>query len=184
MKWGSPNTTAVSHTNHHVMPQDTFLENKLVNCSLASESLTRAGRVVASAVAGGPVLEVVVAVVRPQAAVVEAEHVVHPVRLSRDAGGSLEGRRAPVVRSVRSAPPDGVCRQDLCTGAVIATLLSRRVHGTVGGFTKHNVEVTMTKQISIHPLLCLRGWSQSHHTATVERQTTDSHSHLKTTESL
>lgn len=69
-------------------------------------------------------LEVVVAVFGPQAAVVEAQHVVDPVGLPRDPGGALEGRRAPVVGSVRGAAPDGVGRQDLGTRAVVATLLS------------------------------------------------------------
>lgn len=36
------------------------------------------------AVTGGPVFEVVMAVVRPEAAVIEAEDIVYPVRLSRD----------------------------------------------------------------------------------------------------
>lgn len=81
--------------------------------------------------------EVVVAVVRPQAAVVEAEDVIDPVGLSRDTRRPLVGRRAPVVRSVRSTAPDRVCRQDLSAGAVIAALLSRCIHGAVGTGPKH-----------------------------------------------
>lgn len=74
--------------------------------------------------------EVVLAVVGPQAAVVEAEHVVEPVGLSGHMGGFVEGRRAPVVGSVRSAAPDGVSSQDLRTAAVIATLLACSIQRT------------------------------------------------------
>lgn len=76
-------------------------------------------------------LEVVVAVVRPQAAVVEAEHVVDPVGLARDPRGLPERGRTPVVCSIRSAAPDGVCSQDLGTGAVVAALLARCILGAV-----------------------------------------------------
>lgn len=69
--------------------------------------------------------EVVVAVVGPQAAVVEAEDVVDPVGLPGDVGGFVVWRRAPVVGSVRSAAPHGVSGQDLSPVAVIATLLPR-----------------------------------------------------------
>lgn len=74
--------------------------------------------------------EVVLAVVGPQAAVVEAEDVVDPVGLSGHMGGFVVRRRAPVVCSVRSAAPDGVSSQDLSTGAVIATLLACSIQRT------------------------------------------------------
>lgn len=74
--------------------------------------------------------EVVVAVVGPQAAVVEAEDVVQPVGLSGNMGGLVVRRRAPVVRSVRGAAPDGVSSQDLKTVAVIATLLACSIQRT------------------------------------------------------
>lgn len=75
--------------------------------------------------------EVVVAVVGPQAAVVEAEDVIDPVRLTRNAWGLLVRRRAPVVGSVWGATPNGVTRQDLNAGAVIATLLPCRILRTI-----------------------------------------------------
>lgn len=74
--------------------------------------------------------EVVLTVVGPQAAVVEAEDVVDPVGLSRNMGGVVVWRRAPVVCPVWSAAPDGVSGQDLSTVAVIATLLPRPVQRT------------------------------------------------------
>lgn len=55
-------------------------------------SLTRAGGLVTPAVTGGPVFEVVVAVVRPEAAVVEAENIIDPVGLSRNSRWFLEWR--------------------------------------------------------------------------------------------
>lgn len=88
-------------------------------------------------------LEVVVAVVRPQAAVVKAEHVVHPVGLSGDAGGFPERRRAPVVRPVGSAAPDGVPCQDLSAGAVVATLLSCCILGAVSREQNTNYDHNM-----------------------------------------
>lgn len=69
-------------------------------------------------------LKVVLAVIRPQAAVVEAEHVVLPVREAWDAGGPSVRWGAPVVSSVGRAAPNGVTRQHLGTSAVIATLLT------------------------------------------------------------
>lgn len=87
--------------------------------------LTRAGRGVALAAAGRPVLEVVIAVVGPQAAVVEAEHVIHPVRLPGHTGRLPERRGAPVVSPVRGAAADGVAGQDLSAVVVVATLLAR-----------------------------------------------------------
>ena len=98
------------------------------------------GRLVTPAVTGGPVFEVVVAVVRPQAAVVETEDVVDPVGLSGDSRGFLERWRAPVMCSVWSASPDRVSCQHLSTGAVIATLLSRSVQWTVD---KKNISQTL-----------------------------------------
>lgn len=92
--------------------------------------LTCAGGLVPPAVAGRSVFEVVLTVVGPQAAVVEAEDVVDPVGLSGNMGGFVVWRGAPVVRSVRSAAPDGVSGQDLSTVAVIATLLPRSVQRT------------------------------------------------------
>lgn len=74
--------------------------------------------------------EVELAVVGPQAAVVEAEDVVEPVGLSGNMGGFVVWRRAPVVSSVRSAAPDGVSSQDLSTVAVIATLLACSIQRT------------------------------------------------------
>lgn len=76
--------------------------------------------------------EVVLTVVGPQAAVVEAEDVVDPVGLSGNVGGFVVWRGAPVVRSVWSAAPDGVSGQDLSAVAVIATLLPRSVQRTYG----------------------------------------------------
>lgn len=73
-------------------------------------------------------LEVVLTVVGPQAAVVEAEDVVEPVGLPGDVGGSVVRGRAPVVSSVRSAAPDGVSSQDLRSVDVVATLLARSIH--------------------------------------------------------
>lgn len=58
----------------------------------AAAKLTRAGWGVLSAVTGWPVLEVVVTVVGPQTAVVEAKNVVHPVRLSGHTGRLPERR--------------------------------------------------------------------------------------------
>ena len=75
--------------------------------------------------------EVVLAVVRPQAAVVEAQDVVHPVGHARDAGRPPVGGRAPVVGPVRGAPPDGVGRQDLGPRVVVAALLACSVLWTI-----------------------------------------------------
>ena len=71
--------------------------------------------------------EVVMAVVRPQAAVVEGQDVVDPVGHARDPGGAPVGGRAPVVCPVRCAPPDGVGRQDLGPRLVVAALLARSI---------------------------------------------------------
>lgn len=71
--------------------------------------------------------EVVVTVIRPEAAVVKTEDVINPVGLSWNSRGFLIGRRPPVMSPVWSAPPNRVCSQDLSTGAVITTLLSRGV---------------------------------------------------------
>lgn len=81
--------------------------------------------------------EVVLAVVGPQAAVVEAEDVVEPVRLSGNMGGFVIWRRAPVVCSVRSAAPDRVSSQDLSTVAVIATLLACSIQRTCNRDVPH-----------------------------------------------
>lgn len=78
-------------------------------------------------------LEVNVAVVGPEAAVVEAEDVVEPVGEARDAGGLLVGRGSPVVASVRGAAPHGVPCEHLGAGSVVAALLPRGVSGAVGG---------------------------------------------------
>lgn len=97
--------------------------NPLKTINTHRGDLTWAGGLVTPAVAGGPVFEVVAAVVGPQAAVVEAEDVIDPVRLTRNTRGLLVRRWAPVVCSVWRAAPNGVGRQDLSAGAVIATLL-------------------------------------------------------------
>lgn len=86
--------------------------------------LTRGGWDVRSAVTGWPVLEVVVAVVRPQTAVVEAKNVVYPMGLSGHTGRLPERRRTPVMSSVWGAAADGVTRQYLSTSVVVATLLA------------------------------------------------------------
>lgn len=78
-------------------------------------------------------LEVDVAVVGPEAAVVEAEDVVEPVGEARDAGGLLVGRGSPVVASVRGAAPHGVPCEHLGARSVVAALLPRGVSGAVGG---------------------------------------------------
>lgn len=74
--------------------------------------------------------EVVLAVVGPQAAVVETEHVVSPVGQAGDTGWPDVRRSAPVVPPVRRAAPYGVTRQHLGTSTVIATLLTRSVFRT------------------------------------------------------
>lgn len=81
-------------------------------------------------------LEVVVAVVGPQAAVVEAKDVVYPVRLSGHAGRLPERRRAPVMSPVWGAAADGVARQDLSAGVVVATLLACASRGAVSQTVK------------------------------------------------
>lgn len=80
--------------------------------------------------------EVVVAVVGPEAAVVEAEDVVDPVGLSGDSRRPLVGGRAPVVRSVGGTSSNGVCGQDLSSSAVVTTLLSCGELRTDEGFRK------------------------------------------------
>ena len=90
--------------------------------------------------------EVVHAVIRPEATIVEAQDVVDPVRGSRDLGGPLVGRRAPVVASVRGAPSYGVCCQDLGTCAVVATLLPRCILRAVGTTQRSVCDVTLMSQ--------------------------------------
>lgn len=110
-----------------------YLE-KHVNCFFTNGSLTWAGRLVTPAVTGRPVFEVVVAVVRPQAAVVEAQDIVHPVGLPGNSRRFLVGRWAPVMCSVWSTTPNRVCCQDLSTSAVVTTLLSCCILWTVDRF--------------------------------------------------
>lgn len=88
------------------------------------KDLTSLRRRVGPAVTRGPVFEVVLAVIRPQAAVVEAQDVVLPVREARDSGGLLIWWGAPVMPSVRCTAPSGVTCQHLGACAVIATLLT------------------------------------------------------------
>ena len=68
--------------------------------------------------------EVDLAVVGPQTAVVEAEHVVEPVGEPWDPGRVSVRRRAPVVSPIWGATSNRVPCQDLGPRAVIATLLS------------------------------------------------------------
>lgn len=89
--------------------------------------LTSFGRLVGPAVTGGSVFEVVLAVIWPQAAVVEAEHVVLPVREAWDPWRLFVRRGTPVMPAVRCTAPDGVTCQHLGTCAVIATLLTSAI---------------------------------------------------------
>lgn len=75
-------------------------------------------------------VEVDVAVVGPQAAVVEAQNIVEPVGITGNARGLLVRRRAPVVGSVGGAAPGGVPGQHQSAGAVVAALLPRAEAGT------------------------------------------------------
>lgn len=130
MKWGSPNTTpGIRHQNcwKQKKKKKCYLKHwSYTSCTYSmvkDESLTWRGWLVCPAVTRGAVFEVVMTVVRPQAAVIEAENIIEPVGLGRNSGRFLEGRWAPVVCSVWCAAPDRVCCQDLCSCAVIAALL-------------------------------------------------------------
>lgn len=133
MKWGSPNTTpGIRHEKWRLDPKYHPYEKPWYH-----GKLTRADWLVTPAVTGGPVFKVVVAVVRPQAAVVEAEDVIDPVGLSRNTRRFPEWRWAPVVCSVWGAASNRVCCQDLSTGAVVTTLLSCCILRTVEKSTKY-----------------------------------------------
>lgn len=104
---------------------------------MSYNELTRAGGQVPSAVTGGPMFEVVVAGVGPEAAIVEAEDVIDPVGEPRNPRWSLVGRRAPVVSPVWSATSNGVRCQDLSSGAVVTALLSCGILRTGDKCPKH-----------------------------------------------
>lgn len=87
-------------------------------------------------------VEVDVAAIRPQAAVVETHNVVEPVGITRNPRGLLVRRRAPVVGSVWGAAPSGVPGQQQRAGAVVAALLPR-----AGGGPAHGKRETPSFQV-------------------------------------
>lgn len=82
------------------------------------------------AVTRGPPFHIEVTIIRPQAAVVEADNIIKPVGKARNPGRLDERWRTPVMASVGGAASRGVIREDLGPRGVIATLLPCCVLGT------------------------------------------------------
>lgn len=95
-----------------------------------SEALTSSGRAVRPAVTRGPPFHIEVTIIRPEAAVIEADNIIKPVGKARYPRRLQERWWTPVVSSIRCAASDGVMREDLGSRGVIAALLSSPIHGT------------------------------------------------------
>lgn len=97
-----------------------------------SEALTSSGRAVRPAVTRGPPFHIEVTIIRPQAAVIEADNIINPMGKARYPGRLQEWWWTPVMPSIRCAASGGVVREDLGSRGVIAALLSSPVLGTDG----------------------------------------------------
>lgn len=129
MKWGSPSTEAARNFSFKKPRNKEGEKQRDGKCEydvIHDESvfLTCFRRLVCPAVAGGTVCEIIVAVIWPQAAVVERDHVVFPVGESWHFGGLFVRWWPPVVPSVRGTSTDRVASKNLSSSFVITTLLT------------------------------------------------------------